>query len=221
MMYHLRRRLNSMRNPKDFRIHCSQIGKIMSNAKTKGDLSATCKTFLHEWYTGEQEQIHSKYIDKGNWVEDELIDFMAIQLGYGIAEKCKQSRSDEFIVGSCDVELPDTIVDVKASWNIKTLHQQVTDGINTDYEWQLRGYMHLYSKPKAVLFFGLMDTPAEINYDNEVSYSHIPDNERWVAYQVLHDAEKVEAIIERVKQCRIYLEGYDAIMKSKLGRVLI
>jgi hypothetical protein len=210
-----------MRNPQDFRIHCSQIGKIMSNAKNKGELSQTCKTFLHEWYTGEQEPIHSKYIDKGNWVEDDLIDFMAIQLGFGLAEKCKQSRSDEYIVGSCDVELPDTIVDVKASWNIKTLHSAITDGINPDYEWQGRGYMHLYGKSKFILFHGLMDTPAEINYDNEVSYSHIPDNERWVAYQVLHDQEKVDAIIERVKQCRIYLEGYDAIMKSKLGRVLL
>lgn len=193
----------------------------MSNAKVKGDLSATCKTFLQEWYTGEVEPIKSKYIDKGNWVEDELIDFMAIQLGYGIAEKCKESRSDEYIVGSCDVELSDTIIDVKASWNIKTLHSAIIDGINSDYEWQGRGYMHLYGKSKFVLFYGLMDTPEDVNYGTAVDYSHLPDSERWVAYQVLHDQSKVDEIIERVKQCRIYLEGYDAIMRSKLGRVLL
>jgi hypothetical protein len=128
---------------------------------------------------------------------------------------------DDYFVGSCDVELTDTIVDVKASWSIKTLHSAITDGINKDYEWQLRGYMHLYNKPKAVLFYGLMDTPAEANYGNEVTYSHLPESERWVAYQVLHDASLVDAIIERVKQCRIYLEGYDAVIKSKLGRVLL
>lgn len=209
-----------MRNPQDFRIHCSQIGKIMSNAKVKGDLSATCKTFLHEWYTGEQEPIHSKYIDKGNWVEDDLIDFAAIQLGLGIAEKNREQRSDEYFIGSCDVNHTDMIIDVKASWNIKTLHQQILDGINPDYEWQGRGYMHLYGKSKFIVFHGLMDTPEDVNYGIAIDYSHLPDSERWVAFHVEHDEEKVNAIIERVKQCRIYLEGYDAIIKSKLGHVL-
>jgi hypothetical protein len=193
----------------------------MSNAKTKGDLSQTCKTYLHEWYANDDEQVSTKYTDKGEMVEDDLIDFAAVQLGLGIAEKCRQGRSDEYFMGTCDVELSDTIIDVKASWNVKTLLAQVTDGLDKDYEWQLRGYMHLYSKPKAILFFGLMDTPADVNYGNEVSYSHIPDNERWVAYNIEHNPELIEAIIERVKQCRIYLEGYDAVVKSKLGNVLI
>jgi hypothetical protein len=70
-----------------FKIHCSQIGKIMGASKPAGNLSVTCKTFLKEWYANEYEEIHSKYIDKGNQVENELIDFMAIQLGYGMAEK--------------------------------------------------------------------------------------------------------------------------------------
>ena len=209
-----------MRNPQDFKIHCSQIGKIMSNAKVKGDLSQICKTFLHEWYTGESEPIHSKYIDKGNWVEDDLIDFAAIQLGYGIAEKNKEQRSDEYMIGSCDVNLHDCIIDVKASWNIKTLHQQVLDGINSDYEWQGRGYMHLYGKIKFIVFHGLMDTPEDVNYGIAIDYSHVPDSERWVAFQVEHDVEKVNAIIAKVIQCREYLIAYDKLIKEKLGKVL-
>jgi hypothetical protein len=192
----------------------------MSNAKTKGELSQTCKTYLHEWYANDDEQVYSKYIDKGEMVEDDLIDFMASQLGYGLAEKCRQGRSDEYFTGMCDVELSDTIVDVKASWNVKTLLAQVTDGMDKDYEWQLRGYMYLYNKTKAVLFFGLIDTPPDANFGNEVSYSHIPENERWVAYSISHDHELIEAIIERVKMCRIYLESYDAIVKSKIGRMI-
>ena len=208
-----------MRNPQDFRIHCSQIGKIMSNAKTKGDLSQVCKTFLQEWYTGEQEEIRSKYIDKGNMVENDLIDFAAIQLGLGIAQKNLQVRSDEFFVGSCDIEQSDSIIDVKASWSIKTLHSAITDGLNPDYEWQGRGYMHLWGKEKFVLFYGLMNTP-EMYGNEEIDYSHLPDSERWVAYQVEADKERIEQVIERVKACRIYLEGYDAVIKSKLGHIL-
>ena len=208
-----------MRNPSDFKIHCSQIGKIMTNGKGS-DLSVGCKTFLHEWYANDREEIHSKYIDKGNYVENDLIDFMATQLGLGIAEKCLQGRSDEYFVGTCDVVTEDTIIDVKASWNVKTLHGAITGGLDKDYEWQLRGYMHLYGKTKSVLFYGLMDTPADANFGNEVIYD-LPDSERWTAYQVLHSDEKVQEVIERVKACRIYLEGYDSIIKSKLGKVLL
>jgi hypothetical protein len=213
-------RLNSMRNPQDFKIRCSAIGKIMSNSKKPNELSQTCKSFLHEWYANDDEPIHSKYIDKGNWVEDDLIDFAATQLGLGILTKNKESRSDEYFIGTCDVATDDTIIDVKASWNVTTLLKQITEGIDTDYEWQLRGYMHLYNRSKAVLFFGLMDTPADVNYGVDVTYD-LPDSERWVAYHIDADPTRIEQVIERVKQCRIYLEGYDAIIKSKLGRVLL
>jgi hypothetical protein len=190
----------------------------MSNAKKEGELSQTCKTFLHEWYANDNEQIHSKYIDKGNYVEDDLIDFMADVLGFGMAEKNKVTLSDEFIQGTCDVDLPNCIVDVKASWNKNTLQRQVIEGINADYEWQLQGYMHLYNKPKAYLFYGLMNTP-ETDYSAEVIYDDLPNNERWIAYELNYDVNKINAIKERIEQCRVYLNEYDKLIKSKLGRI--
>lgn len=207
-----------MERLENFRIRCSQIGKIMGNAKVKGELSQTCKTYLHEWYANDNEQIHSKYIDKGIAVEDDLIDFMAVQLGYGLAEKNRVRVSDEYFDGECDVELHDCIVDVKASWNKKTLHQQVLDGLDRDYELQLIGYCHLYKKPKGILFFGLMNTP-ETDWSNEIVYDDLPVNERWLAYNVPANPELIEQIIERVKQCREYLINYDKLIKSKLGTI--
>lgn len=201
-----------------FKIRCSKIGEIMSNAKVKGELSAACKTHLHTWYANENEEIYSKYIEKGNAVEDDLIDFMAEQLGFGMAEKNKISVSDEYIQGTCDVALLDTIVDVKSAWNRKTLHQQVVDGLDKDYEWQLLGYCHLYKKSNGILFFGLMNTP-ETNRSDEVIYDDMPANERWHAYNVPFDAERINLVIERVKQCRVYLEGYDNMIKNKLGKI--
>jgi hypothetical protein len=201
-----------------FRIRCSAIGKIMSNPKVKGELSQMCKTYLHEWYANDNEQVHSKYMDKGNEVEDDLIDFMADVLGYGMAEKNRVTVSDEYIQGTCDVDLPNCIVDVKASWNRKTLQQQVIEGINTDYEWQLQGYMHLYKKDEAILFYGLMNTP-ETDYSAEIVYEDMPVSERWIAYKIKKDDTKIQAIIERVKMCREYLNEYDILIKSKLGRV--
>lgn len=210
-----------MRNPQDFKIRCSQIGKIMSNSKTKGELSQVCKAYLHEWYANDQEQIVSKYTNKGEMVEDDLIDFAIQQLGYGIGEKNRESRSDEYFNGTCDIITHDAIIDVKAPWSRETLHKQLIAGLDKDYEWQLRGYMHLYNRSRAILFYGLMDTPPEVNYTNEVIYSDMPDNERWFGYNVTHSPELIQDVIERVKQCRIYLEGYDAIIRSKLGNILL
>jgi hypothetical protein len=201
-----------------FLIRCSQIGKIMSNAKVKGELSQTCKTYLAEWYANDNEQIHSKYMDKGNAVEHDLIDFMAEQLGYGMAEKCIESASNEFMQGSCDVITHDAIIDVKASWNKKTLHQQVIDGLDKDYELQLQGYMHLYNKTKATLFFGLMNTP-ETNYSEEIVYEDMPSNERWIAYNIDYNPEVIKSIEDKVIQCRAYLAEYDKLIKNKLGKI--
>lgn len=201
-----------------FRIRCSQIGKIMGNAKVKGELSQTCKTYLHEWYANDQEQIYSKYMEKGNEVEDDLIDFMARQLGYGMAEKNRVRVSDEYFDGECDVDFHDAIVDVKASWSRKTLHEQVLNGLDKDYEMQLKGYCHLYKKDKGILFFGLMNTP-ETNFSPEVVYEDMPENERWLAYNVKSDPEFIESVKEKVIQCREYLVEYDKLIKSKLGNI--
>lgn len=190
----------------------------MSNAKVKGELSQTCKTYLHEWYSNENEEIYSKYINKGNEVESELIDFMAEQLGYGMANKNLESASNEFIQGSCDVLVNDAVIDVKASWNKKTLQQIVIDGYDKDYEYQLQGYMHLYNKPTAYLFYGLMNTP-ETNWQSEIVYDDMPANERWIAFKFDYDIDKITAIKERVEQCRAYLIEYDKKIKSKLGSI--
>lgn len=199
-----------------FKIRCSQIGKIMGNAKVKGELSQTCKTYLHEWYANDKEQIHSKYMDKGNEVENDLIDFMAEVLGYGLAEKNTVRLHENWIEGECDVNLPDCIVDVKASWNKTTLHKQVLEGMDSDYRWQLIGYCHLYRKPKGILFFGLMNTP-ETDWAPEVIFEDLPPNERWIAYEVIPTKEDFEAIYDRVIKCREYLTEYDMLIKSKLG----
>ena len=203
---------------KKFKIRCSQIGQIMSNAKTKGDLSAGCKTYLENWYANDKEEIHSKYFDKGKMVENECIDLMASVLDKGLAYKNDEYLEDEYFTGTCDVQLDDCIVDVKSVWGRKGLHA-ACNGLDKDYELQLRGYMHLYGKPNSILFYGLLDTPEECNYGNEVIYSDMPTDERWVAYSVESDSEVIQSIIDKVVKCREYLQEYDLKIKSKLGKI--
>lgn len=203
-----------------FKIRCSQIGKIMGASKPAGGLSTIAQTYLKEWYSNDNEQIHSKYFDKGNICQHECIDFASKVLGIGELMKNEAGpKWNEYITGTCDVELVDTIIDVKCPWNVKSLHSNI-GGIDTDYEWQGRGYMHLYGKSKFILFFGLMDTPSDVCYqEDDIVYSTMPDNERWLAYEIAHDEAKVLEIIEKVKLCREWLAVYEAQIRGKLGQI--
>lgn len=207
-----------MRDPNKFKIRPSQLGKIMTNSKTKGELSKTAQTYLMEWYADEHEEISSKYITKGLMQEDNAIDFMATTLNYGIAEKNINIFSNEWCVGTPDVIIGDTVIDLKCAWSQKTLLDSATS-LNTDYEWQLRAYMWLTGCTDAILFYALMDTPSEANYGVKVVYENLPVSERWVAYKFKRDESKEQIIIDKVKECREWLINYDIEVKKKLGKI--
>ena len=208
-----------MKDPNKFKIRPSQLGKIMTNSKTKGELSKTAQTYLIEWYADEHEEISSKYITKGLMQEDNAIDFMAITLNYGIAEKNINIFSNEWCVGTPDVIIGNTVIDLKCAWNQKTLLDSATS-LNTDYEWQLRAYMWLTGCTDAILFYALMDTPSEANYGIKVIYENLPASERWVAYQFKKDEAKEQMIIDRVEECRKWLVKYDEEVKKKIGNII-
>jgi hypothetical protein len=191
----------------------------MGNGKG-GNLPLTCQTYLKEWYANDREEIRSKYFDKGNMVENELIEMAADKLGFGMAEKNIVSMHDEYFQGTCDIDLHDTIIDVKAPWDMKSLHDSITSPISKDYELQGRGYMRLYNKPNFILFYGLVTTPEEANYGNEISYDDIPDDLRWGAFHIKRDVAIEEEIIARVIECRKWLDEYHELVQSKLGKLI-
>ena len=202
-----------------FKIRCSQISKIMGKAKKEGELSATCKTYLHEWYADDHEEIHSKYTEKGKAVEAEAIQFMAEQLGFPFAEKNIDIFSDDYIIGEPDV-LPteDICVDIKCPFNRKTFLDNVS-GINEDYVWQGRGYLQITGRKQFILFYALMNTQEDVNYGKAVSYDHLPANQRWLAYTIEHSDEFIEQIYAKVLQCREYLAQYHEQVTKTIGKI--
>jgi hypothetical protein len=79
--------------------------------------------------------------------------------------------------------------------------------------------MELWNKQNAILFYGLIDTPEECNFGNEVIYSDMPIDERWLAYNIESDPELIQSVIDKVIKCREYLDEYDLKIKSKLGKI--
>ena len=201
-----------------FKARPSALGKIMSNAKVKGELSSTCITYLMEWYADDQEEIDSKYFRKGILKEDDCIDFAVDVLNLGIGIKNINIFANEWVVGTPDVLFEKCVLDTKCSWSYKTLCDSAIK-LNKDYEWQLHGYMWLCDKQEAILFYGLLDTPSEANYGVEVVWEHLPIESRWVAYKFKRSEEKIDEIKAKVEQCREWLKEYDKSMKQELGKL--
>ena len=106
---------------KYFKARPSSLGKLMSKSKKPGELSQTCITYLKEWYAEDKEELSSKYLTKGILLENEAIEFASKVLYGGIkAYKNEDIYANEWLVGTPDVILENSIIDTKCSWNRKT-----------------------------------------------------------------------------------------------------
>jgi len=215
------------------KIRCSQIGKIMTNPRTKGErLSQTTKTYLLELAVEEKYNIHkefwSRYTDKGNEVEPEAIALVNDVLDVGFIYKNEERLSNEYLTGIPDVNT-DVLIDVKSSWDAFTFFEKVVEEEvkNKDYYYQLQGYMWLTDKQEALLCYCLVDTPLQIVEDeirrehwrqnlisessdlrefveDKHTFGHIPMEKRVKTHVVKRDDEVIEAIKTRIEECNEY-----------------
>jgi len=217
---------------KDLKIRCSAIGKIMTSPRSKGEvLSATTKTYIKELVLehkyGIKKEINSRYLDKGNQVEDMAIELAEQALDLGFVFKNELYFENDHLTGTPDIITDTLIIDVKSSWNGTTFPMFEDELPNKDYYWQLQGYMELTGKHNAIVAYCLVDTPEDIVLDeirrvawakkelepseeteNDVrsqhEFSHIPKDKRVKAFLVEKDEHAIWQIKERVEQCREY-----------------
>jgi hypothetical protein len=217
---------------KDLKIRCSAIGKIMTSPRSKGEvLSATTKTYIKELVLehkyGIKKEINSRYLDKGNQVEDMAIELAEQALELGFVFKNELYFENDHLTGTPDIITDTLIVDVKSSWNGTTFPMFEDELPNKDYYWQLQGYMDLTGKHNAIVAYCLVDTPEDIVLDeirrvawakkelepseeteqdvrSQHEFSHIPKDKRVKAFLVEKDEHAIWQIKERVEQCREY-----------------
>ncbi len=107
------------------KIRCSAIGRIMTSPRSKGEvLSQTTKSYIKELVLehkyGIRKEINSRYLDKGNMVENESIELTERVLDLDLIVKNESYFENEFICGTPDIIMGDTIIDVKSSWSAHT-----------------------------------------------------------------------------------------------------
>jgi hypothetical protein len=216
----------------NFKIRCSAIGQIMTDPRSKSDLlSKTTITYLETWAKeqiyGRQKEIKTKYMDKGNLMEDEAIEFVSERLKLGMLFKNEQQFEDEHLTGTPDIILPDTIIDIKCSWDCFTFPLFDQDLPEKDYYWQMQGYMALTGKQQSKVIYCLMDTPDEIieremrsyfwgqdeiDESDEIKfianhkYSTINPKYRIKEFNVYRNNEDIQRIYNKVNECKTFIE---------------
>ena len=198
------------------KIRCSQLGKIMTTSRSKSEpLSKTAQSYIKQLVKedlfGYKSFITTKEMEKGVDEENTSIALFNQVKGTNYEKNIIRLEND-WITGECDLKGFDEIVDIKSSWSLETFPASPSDINSNDYEWQLRGYMWLYDKPKATLAYCMVDTPDYLlkdwDYQKIHKVSNIDASLRVTTVSFERDIELEEQIKEKVELCKEFYFHY-------------
>ena len=140
----------------------SQIGKLMTTSRSKGELlSQTAKSYIDqlakEHFYGYESPIVNRYLDKGINQELESIQLLN-SVRFENFEKNTERIENEWLTGECDILTNEKIIDIKTSWSLDTFPELPEDIDSKDYEWQGRAYMMLYEKHEFELVYCMVSS---------------------------------------------------------------
>lgn len=145
-----------------FKIRASSAGKI-AGVKGLGETGKTyCKQWLKETLYKRRTEIKSKYIDKGNRLEEDGFTLMTLQLDLGMVYKNEKFFEDDYFCGTPDLIHNGIVYDNKCSWSLDTFPMFENEIPNSDYFNQLQVYMHLTGCRKAALCYTLIDADYDL-----------------------------------------------------------
>jgi hypothetical protein len=196
----------------------------------KPELPKGAETHLRNWSKsklyGRSKEIGSKYLTKGNRVEEQAIDLLAEYMGEGFLFKNDQHFEDDHITGMPDVLRADRVIEIKSPWDWSTFPAFESKIPESNYWWQCQGYMALTGKNFAQLCYVLCDTPEEQiqkeakwkayelgcdiddiieQVEQSMTYSDIQIESRIKIFDIARDDKAIENIRRRVESCRVFL----------------
>jgi hypothetical protein len=212
----------------DFKVRCSQLGRLMTLGRSKQSFGETALSLLREIRIGEQYGrwpiILNKYITKGIQQEEESLTLFTKFDGH-FYMKNEQHFQNEWLTGTPDIISGGEVIDIKTSYDIWTYDKaELTDG----YYWQLAGYMMLTGatsarlaycltsaseeqvlREKTSLFYSLGQDASNPEYiiksqqiERNMVFDDIPIAERVKVFNVARDEAAIQQIIERVEAAR-------------------
>lgn len=189
----------------------SSLADLMTDPTAKGEtLSVGAKTAIakmaKEFVYGFDEQITSKYMDKGIQCEDKSIELLNSVM-FSDYKKNAERKTNDYITGECDIFTGTSIIDIKTSWSLATFPALVEDGENKTYKWQLDAYMWLWNVDEAAIAYCMVNTPESlIGYEDPKLHqvNHIPPELRVTLVKQQRDKSNEAKIREKVEAARDY-----------------
>jgi hypothetical protein len=201
---------------------CSSLAKLMTNPRNKSEsLSETAKSYIKqlakENFYGYSSKIETKQMRKGTEYEMESISLVnSVWFGSNFV-KNQLRETQGYLSGHPDIITDDSIIDIKTSWSLETFPALPEDA--DSYEWQVRGYMHLFNKPRAFVIFCMIDTDDELlsDWDNRDIHkvSHIDPTKRITVIQYERDGVLEELMLSRLRDASEYYSQYMQQLNNK------
>jgi hypothetical protein len=198
------------------RFRASAIAEIMADGKGE-ELSVGAKTWLKavakEMVYGYEEQISSKYMDKGIQCEQDSIDLYN-RVFFTRHQKNEERRTNDWFTGEPDLILPGAkIIDIKTAWSLATFPATVdcvqAIAKKSGYDYQGRVYMNLFDVPEFEVAYCMVTTPEELRRWEQAELhqvDHIDPALRVTRYTI-ERCEKIEQkMIVKVEAAREYLK---------------
>ena len=195
----------------------------MTASRTKSEvLSETTKSYIRavakQDFYGYNVELNNKYINKGKLQENDSIVLLNT-VNFTSMVKNTERVNNEWLTGEADIVLDDQIIDIKTSWSLETFPATPEEGINKDYEWQLRAYLFLYDKQYASLVYCMVTThPSLLNEWENLSLhqvDHIEPSKRITTLLFERDLELEEEIKVRLHYCSEYYVTYINQLNNK------
>ena len=201
---------------------CSSLAKLMTNPRNKSEsLSETAKSYIKqvakENFYGYTSKVETKQMRKGTEYEMESIALVnSVWFGSNFV-KNQLRETQGYLSGHPDIITDDSIIDIKTSWSLETFPALAEDA--DSYEWQVRGYMHLFNKPRAFVIFCMIDTDDELltDWDNRDIHkvSHIDPTKRITVIQYDRDDVLEELMLSRLRDASEFYSQYMQQLNNK------
>lgn len=190
------------------------------------------------------KDIKSKFISKGLDLEEDALTAFSLFTGE-LYNKNTERKSNEWIEGGCDSLDESFVIDTKVSWDIFSFDSNRFKPINPIYKWQLKAYCWLYNRSRGKLVYTLLNTPEYLiqSEERKLAYElfgelssaidnpyyveackdlrrkhihdHLPAKRKIQIYEIETSDDDIEAIKNKVSDCRYYLNNIEKIDQNE------
>ena len=198
------------------------LQELIAKRDAPEKLSQGAETYIKSLVNQEvfqfKSRVYTPEMRKGHDVEDDSIELFNEVFGSDYVKNEVKAEND-YIQGECDILSDNVIIDIKSSWSLETFPALPSEGINSDYEYQLRGYMMLYNVDSASLAYCMVTTPNDLRkpYESSIIHEvdHIEPRLRISILEFERNKEIEKKIISKVKACRIFYNEYKQLLLNK------